>query len=382
MKSTELAALLFVALWLQYITKVVPLPSSLTIEYEEVQKVKKSHKASSTKCKLFPKTMKIETLPQYPDEGIHYDDRTKRHTVSKFHWDNLQKTEVIPPVNNKFFPEYGVLFQDHGYLMSGLKKAFLFVTVDIPKKRHIAQMQLDLPDCDEWAERNLRHWQGHQRNVPEIKELIHQKVCGDVHQTFHRLKTDIDEAWRNLTYQVEHQIPSFVPNPIVHTTYGDAVNLNNGEKWYSSHKPSRLKRVVPVGLILTGINVVGGLAMKGADVYNNWQRNTAMGKAMNVLIQNDKCFHERMMTLEDDVGLIASTVATGFKEVNDGFSNLNRSLQYGLYRVDSMMNQTEQKFRDTHDTLNNHHLAIHYLSKALAIVLPLITQYRNMLLEY
>ena len=47
-----------------------------------------------------------------------------------------------------------------------------------------------------------------------------------------------------------------------------------------------------------------------------------------------------------------------------------------------MMNQTEQQFWDTHETLNNHHLAIHYLSKALAVVLPLIMRYRNMLLEY
>ena len=84
--------------------------------------------------------------------------------------------------------------------------------------------------------------------------------------------------------------------------------------------------------------------MKGVDVYNNWQRNSAMGKVMNVLIENDRRFHERMMRIEDDVGLIASTVATGFKEVNDGFDNLNSSLQQGLYRVDSMMNQTEQKF--------------------------------------
>ena len=71
-----------------------------------------------------------------------------------------------------------MLFRDHGYLMSGLKKAFLFVTVDIPKR------QLSLPDCDEWAERNLRNWQGIQRDVPDIRELIHQRVCGDVHHTF------------------------------------------------------------------------------------------------------------------------------------------------------------------------------------------------------
>ena len=107
-----------------------------------------------------------------------------------------------------------------------------------------------------------------------------------------------------------------------------------------------------------------------------------MSEAMNVLIENDRRFHDRMIRLEDNVGLIASTTATGFEQVNEGFNTLNTSLQTGLYRVDSMMNQTEQKFRETHETLNNHYLAIHYLSKALAVVLPLIIRYRNMLLEY
>ena len=128
--------------------------------------------------------MVSKSEPRDNDQGIHYDNRQKRHMVSKFQWDSLRKAEVIPPVNNKFFPEYGVLFQDHSYLMSGLKKAFLFVTVDIPKERHIKNVQLNLPECDEWAGRNLRHWKGTQIDIPEIRELIHQHVCADVHQTF------------------------------------------------------------------------------------------------------------------------------------------------------------------------------------------------------
>ena len=146
MKTTELAALLFVALWLQYVTKVAPFPASVNIQYEKIQKIKKPQKTTSHRRKLFPDNMKIEDIPQTDDAGIHYDHIQKRHTVSKFQWDNLQKTEVIPPINNKFFPEYGVLFQDHRYLMSGLKKAFLFITVDISKKRHIKEIESRYPN--------------------------------------------------------------------------------------------------------------------------------------------------------------------------------------------------------------------------------------------
>ena len=82
-----------------------------------------------------------------------------------------------------------------------------------------------------------------------------------------------------------------------------------------------------------------------------------------------------MLQMEDNVGVIARTTVTGFKQINDGFNKLNRSVQVGFYHVDSMLNQTEQKFRETHDTLNNHHLAIHYLGKSIGVVLPLIRKF-------
>ena len=77
-----------------------------------------------------------------------------------------------------------MLFNDHGYLLTGMKKTYLFVAVEIPKDQHIKRIELDFPDCDEWAGRNLRNWQSHQRNIPAIKELIHQQVCADINRQF------------------------------------------------------------------------------------------------------------------------------------------------------------------------------------------------------
>ena len=96
--------------------------------------------------------MKVSAEPQETEKAFQYDSHQKRHTVSKEQWQQLQKDELIPPINSKFYPEYGVLFNNHGYLLPGLKKVFLFVMVDISKKRHIKEMNFDLPDCDEWAE--------------------------------------------------------------------------------------------------------------------------------------------------------------------------------------------------------------------------------------
>ena len=100
-----------------------------------------------------------------------------RYTIDKDEWDKLQAEHVLPPVISKFFPEYGVLFNDHGYLLPGLKKTFFFLAVEIPKECPVKRVELVLPDCDEWAGRNLQNWQGTHCNIPALKELIHQRLC-------------------------------------------------------------------------------------------------------------------------------------------------------------------------------------------------------------
>ena len=57
--------------------------SPITVEYEAVPKIRKPQKTTSTKRKLFPKTMTIEAYPRNHDAGIQYDHVQKRHTVSK-----------------------------------------------------------------------------------------------------------------------------------------------------------------------------------------------------------------------------------------------------------------------------------------------------------
>ena len=228
MKMLKLLVTLFIALWLHHMVSIAAQMKHLMVDYREICKVKKTITADSHSQNIFSKET-FEILQLQSDEiGFQKDHRSKNYTVAKDEWDKLQKEHVLPLVNSKFFPKYGVLFNNHGYLLPSLKKTYLFVAVEIPKERHIKRIELDLPDCDEWAGRNLHNWQGTQRNVPAIKELIHQQFCADVNRQFQEFKADIDDEW---------QVPAFVPNNILHTAYGDAVKLPNGKLWYSQHKP-------------------------------------------------------------------------------------------------------------------------------------------------
>ena len=47
-----------------------------------------------------------------------------------------------------------------------------------------------------------------------------------------------------------------------------------------------------------------------------------------------------------------------------------------------MLNVTERHFKETHEVLNNHHLALCYLSKGITTLIPLMRKYRQAVTNY
>ena len=291
----------------------------------------------------------------------------------------------VPNINSKFYPEYGVMFNDRGYILPGLKKTYLFTMIEIPHSEELLNVIDWLPNCEDWANANLRGWQSTAIHPEQERELIHKIICTDINVAFRRTYESLMTEWDYVSAIALNKIPKFLPNKIINTMHGPAVQLPSGEYMYSRYKPKRQKRITfsaALGLAFSGINTIGGLAIKGMDTWNNYKRNKAMFKAMDVLIENDKRFHNRMIKMEEDMGLITHTIATGFEQVNEGFSKLNRDVNRVTYRVETMMNQTERYFKETHEQLNNHHLALYYLGKGISYIAPVLNKIRHKLLNF
>ena len=89
-----------------------------------------------------------------------------------------------------------------------------------------------------------------------------------------------------------------------------------------------------------------------------------------------------MLALEDDLGVVTQMVATGFEQINSGFQTLNRTIVRTAAEMDLMRNLTERQFKETHEVLNNHHLALYYLSKGITTLIPLMRKYRQAVTNY
>ena len=70
-------------------------------------------------------------------------ERIKRATSATADYRFVRKPELRH--------QYGMLFNHHGQVISGLKNIDLFLSIDLPKTEDIAHVPPEFPECDNWA---------------------------------------------------------------------------------------------------------------------------------------------------------------------------------------------------------------------------------------
>ena len=168
--------------------------------------------------------------------------------------------------------QYGMLFNHHGQVISGLKNMDLFLSIDLPKIEDIAHVPPPFPDCDNWAAPHKSnknhhvyfsaHGFGRDNHGPMtelntntsayLAKAIHITVCNQYKTKYIKLLEHIETIKRNITYKIEKVMPRLMPNENA-VLYGKET-LSDA---------SRQKRAIPLGLIFSGVSAIGGLIMKG-----------------------------------------------------------------------------------------------------------------------
>ena len=75
--------------------------------------------------------------------------------------------------------QYGMLFNHHGQVISGLKNMDLFLSIDLPKVEDIAHVPPPFPDCDNWAAPHRSNRNQHVLFLPGIwnrQTLTHDRT--------------------------------------------------------------------------------------------------------------------------------------------------------------------------------------------------------------
>ena len=272
--------------------------------------------------------------------------------------------------------QYGMLFNHHGQVISGLKNMDLFLSIDLPKVEDIAHIPPPFPECDNWAaphksNRNHHvyfsaHGFGRDNHGPMMElnsntsdylaEAIHITVCNQYRNKYVKLLERIEMIKRNITYKIEKVMPRLMPNENA---------ILYGKETLSD--ASRQKRAIPLGLLFSGVSAIGGLIMKGVNMWSNYKKSKAMTKAVEKLYEAQEIDHCRLTRLEGQTFLLAKTTKTAFQHIDYRLLHLDMKLNSTVQHMTEFFKRTESHFRFTWEALVSNRLAIHLLSSGSAM---------------
>ena len=300
--------------------------------------------------------------------------------------DNVQlnNVQLVPTRESKFYPEYGLLLNNHGYIVPGIRRTYLFVAVKIPKPRIFKDKTLPpFPSCRLLINRihGIR-----QRNRPgqRIKDELYTDICYRLEKAYNQVINRAKAKVANITHKLSQYLPAFLPNPLVDTEKGDAVKLLNGDLWYTNDQPKRQKRefVAAATLALTAINVLGGLGAKAVDTYTNYKRGKALRSAVEVLYDNDEKFHHRINNLANNTGILAYTTATGLQNINHQFNVVNKSINRIMTNAYSQINTINEGMNSANQIVFQHEIAIRLLGNGSMTLINEVQRYLDTAINY
>ena len=287
--------------------------------------------------------------------------------------------------------QYGMLFNHHGQVISGLKNMDLFLSIDLPKVEDIAHVPPPFPDCDNWAAPHKTNRNQHvyysslgfgRQNYGPVTELnpntskylteaVHIMVCNQYKNKYIKLLERIEIIKRNITYKIEKVMPRLMQNENA-IIYGKQTQSDS----------SRQKRAIPLGLIFSGVSAIGGLIMKGVNTWSNYKKSKAMTKAVAKLYEAQEIDHKRLTRLEGQTSLLAKTTKTAFQHIDYRLLHLDTKLNSTVQHMTEFFKRTETHFRFTWEALVSNRLAIHLLSSGSAMYDMVLRQYLHYYQNY
>ena len=282
-----------------------------------------------------------------------------------------------------------MLFNHHGYVVSGLKNLELFLSIELPKIMDIQHTPPPFPDCDNWAVAPPSREDGYitslgfstgpsamrqmeNRNMTRfLSEAAHTVVCTQYKHKYQKLLERIDATKCNIMYKIEKVMPRLLPNERA-VIYGkETITENN-----------RVKQAIPLGLIFSGVSALGGLIMKGINTWSNYKKTKAMQKAVEQLYDAQKIDHARLQMLEGQTSLLAKGMRTAFQHIDYRLLHLDIKLNATVWHMTDFFQRTENHLAFQWQTLVSNRLAIKLLSSGSAMYDMVLRQYLHYYQNY
>ena len=269
-------------------------------------------------------------------------------------------------------PEYGMIYQHKGMLLQNLHHRYLYILIQLPNLLDLEQRIPDFPNCDNYGSLSANNPDPMLDDTPTNDNELHQVNCNNFKIDYFQ-EMDIIITLRNrLEYKINYTLLALLPNKLNIIIQG---LVTSGEN-------IRSKRAIPALAIIQGIAAIGGMIIKGINALVDAKRASSFNNAIKLVNENVQIPHDRLITLENRIAMMAKAIIPVLKDVKAQINNTNDRLIVQYQMMTGAHDKYNRLFRQTHKTFQIHHLALLMFKDYITILVSTLQRIHRQYIRY
>ena len=243
------------------------------------------------------------------------------------------------------------------------------------KLAHLSDLEQrvpNFPNCDNYGSLTASNPDPLLDDTPTNDNELHQVICNSFKIDYFQEMDTIIKLRNRLECKINHTLPALLPNKLNITEQGP---VTSGEGIGN-------KRATPALAIIQGIAAIGGMMIKGINALVDAKRASSFNNAIKLVNENVKITHDRLITLENRTVMMAKAIIPVLKDFKQQINNTNDRLNRQYRMMTRAHDRYNRLFRQTHKTLQIHHLALLMVKDYIMILVGTLQRIHRQYVRY